>query len=163
MRRGKRRLFFFSLLIGVVPISFDASPAAAAPVDQKDRCKGGGYAAFGFKNQGQCAAFVNAGGALPRTTSVTFTSVPDPTRRDFTVVTVRGTGFTPNSPIEYFVRSQGSGGGVSGMLTDASGAFTSTGGFNCAFFIGPATTTATDLATGVTVASGPDPVTCSPP
>jgi hypothetical protein len=114
-------------------------------------------------NQGQCVAFVNAGGTLHRTTRVTYTSAPDPTRRDFTVITVSGIGFTPNSPIEYFVRSQGSGGGVSGILSDASGAFTSIGGFNCAFFIGPATTTATDLATGFTVASGPDPVNCSPP
>jgi hypothetical protein len=35
-----------------------------APVS-KDECKDGGYAAFGFKNQGDCVSFISTGGGNP--------------------------------------------------------------------------------------------------
>ncbi len=41
----------------------DVPPRSNAPTS-KDQCKHGGYAAFGFKNQGQCIAFVQRGPQL---------------------------------------------------------------------------------------------------
>ena len=36
-------------------------PSAPPAPTSKDECKHGGWVAFGFKNQGQCIAFVNRG------------------------------------------------------------------------------------------------------
>jgi YVTN family beta-propeller protein len=45
---------------GDVPLGVAVSPLSRAPTT-KQQCKNGGYRQFGFRNQGQCIAFVNRG------------------------------------------------------------------------------------------------------
>jgi hypothetical protein len=45
-------------------IVVDAEPPPPLPTS-KEQCRKGGYAAFGFANQGQCIAFVNTGHRPP--------------------------------------------------------------------------------------------------
>jgi hypothetical protein len=40
---------------------FERDPCAPRVPTSKEQCKGGGYATFGFRNQGQCVAFVQRG------------------------------------------------------------------------------------------------------
>jgi hypothetical protein len=46
--------------LGLDPIGVAVVPASINPTD-KSQCKNGGWAAFGFKNQGQCVRFVETG------------------------------------------------------------------------------------------------------
>jgi hypothetical protein len=48
---------------GVVVV--DVPPPARTPAS-KDQCRGGGWRDFGFRNQGQCIAFVERGPKPPK-------------------------------------------------------------------------------------------------
>ena len=81
-------------LLGVV-----SRPATAAPEPQKELCKKNGYVTYGFRNQGQCIAFVNHGGILQvptqqTTLSITKTGAPGafPNQEFNYTITVTNTG-----------------------------------------------------------------------
>jgi hypothetical protein len=52
------------MAMAVVVLALAATAAVAAPKEQKELCKNGGWQNYGFKNQGQCISYVNGGGDL---------------------------------------------------------------------------------------------------
>jgi hypothetical protein len=163
MRRRPAGLVIAALLamlvVGGVMLFGMGTPADAATGGNSAnaaKCEEGGYLDYtdaqgnAFKNAGQCTSYAARGGQL----------VPVPTGPDISIDqaagTISGTGFTPNStialrgdltPSSAFFE-------VSGIPTDATGAFT-TGGMDidipfCMFPDTSVEVTATDDA-GVTV------------
>lgn len=61
----RRMLLVLSVsALTVVALLVSVPFAAATPNSAKEQCKNGGFAKYGFANQGECIKFVNQGGTL---------------------------------------------------------------------------------------------------
>ena len=122
--------FVVMLVIGLVLLGAGPASALAAPggnADAVERCKNGGYLAFGdaFKNTGECVKHVAQGNVLP--------DLAFPGGLSGGIGTLSGTGFAATSTITAITGVFAGSGLIfptvdllpaPGLTTDAAGAFT---------------------------------------